>query len=39
MFDFIDQKEQLHALYGIFFSFLQDEKMVRRAEEHMGLTK
>ncbi|XP_008634407.1 PREDICTED: centromere protein I isoform X1 [Corvus brachyrhynchos] len=27
MFDFIDRKEQLHALYGIFFFFLQDEKM------------
>ncbi|OWK54351.1 Centromere protein I [Lonchura striata] len=27
MFDFIDHKEQLHALYGIFFSFLQDERM------------
>ncbi|XP_074003823.1 centromere protein I [Numenius arquata] len=27
MFDFIDHKEQLHALYGFFFSFLQDEKM------------
>ncbi|XP_071613663.1 centromere protein I [Heliangelus exortis] len=27
VFDFIDHKEQLHALYGIFFSFLQDEKM------------
>ncbi|NXY76252.1 CENPI protein, partial [Glareola pratincola] len=27
MFDFIDHKEELHALYGFFFSFLQDEKM------------
>ncbi|XP_008936516.1 PREDICTED: centromere protein I [Merops nubicus] len=27
MFDFIDHKEKLHALYGFFFSFLQDEKM------------
>uniref|UniRef100_A0A8C6ZWZ6 Centromere protein I n=1 Tax=Nothoprocta perdicaria TaxID=30464 RepID=A0A8C6ZWZ6_NOTPE len=27
MFDFIDHKDQLHALYGFFFSFLQDEKM------------
>ncbi|XP_009995375.1 PREDICTED: centromere protein I [Chaetura pelagica] len=27
MFDFIDHKEQLHALYGFFFFFLQDEKM------------
>ncbi|KFP86906.1 Centromere protein I, partial [Apaloderma vittatum] len=27
VFDFIDRKEQLHALYGFFFSFLQDEKM------------
>ncbi|XP_014732647.1 PREDICTED: centromere protein I [Sturnus vulgaris] len=27
VFDFIDQKEQLHAIYGFFFSFLQDEKM------------
>ncbi|NXL54425.1 CENPI protein, partial [Podilymbus podiceps] len=27
VFDFIDHKEQLHALYGIFFSFLQDEKL------------
>ncbi|NWW42705.1 CENPI protein, partial [Pedionomus torquatus] len=27
MFDFIDRKEQLHALYGFFFSILQDEKM------------
>ncbi|KAK4810028.1 hypothetical protein QYF61_005091 [Mycteria americana] len=27
VFDFIDHKEQLHALYGFFFSFLQDEKM------------
>ncbi|NXX14563.1 CENPI protein, partial [Podargus strigoides] len=27
MFDFIDHKEQLHALYGFFFSFLQDDKM------------
>ncbi|XP_010140251.1 PREDICTED: centromere protein I [Buceros rhinoceros silvestris] len=27
VFDFIDHKEQVHALYGFFFSFLQDEKM------------
>ncbi|NXL65143.1 CENPI protein, partial [Chordeiles acutipennis] len=27
VFDFIDHKEQIHALYGFFFSFLQDEKM------------
>ncbi|KFQ83205.1 Centromere protein I, partial [Phaethon lepturus] len=27
MFDFVDHKEQIHALYGFFFSFLQDEKM------------
>uniref|UniRef100_A0A8D0GLT2 Centromere protein I n=1 Tax=Sphenodon punctatus TaxID=8508 RepID=A0A8D0GLT2_SPHPU len=27
MFDFIDHKEQLHSLYGIFFHFLQDEKL------------
>ncbi|XP_005420001.1 centromere protein I [Geospiza fortis] len=27
MFDFIDHKEQLNALYGFFFFFLQDEKM------------
>ncbi|KAL2304456.1 hypothetical protein Nmel_013207, partial [Mimus melanotis] len=27
VFDFIDHKEQLNALYGFFFSFLQDEKM------------
>ncbi|KAL9837435.1 LOW QUALITY PROTEIN: centromere protein I [Geothlypis trichas] len=27
VFDFIDHKEQLHALYGFFFAFLQDEKM------------
>uniref|UniRef100_A0A669Q7V2 Centromere protein I n=1 Tax=Phasianus colchicus TaxID=9054 RepID=A0A669Q7V2_PHACC len=27
MFDFIDQKEQVHALYGIFFFFLNDEKL------------
>nr|XP_002187390.3 centromere protein I [Taeniopygia guttata]XP_041572180.1 centromere protein I [Taeniopygia guttata] len=27
MFDYIDHKEQLHALYGIFFSFLQDERL------------
>ncbi|XP_053811939.1 centromere protein I [Vidua chalybeata] len=27
VFDFIDHKEQLHALYGFFFSFLQDEKL------------
>lgn len=27
MFDFIDHKEQVHALYGIFFSFLNDEKL------------
>ncbi|XP_009950912.1 PREDICTED: centromere protein I [Leptosomus discolor] len=27
VFDFIDRKEQLRALYGFFFSFLQDEKM------------
>ncbi|NXD86624.1 CENPI protein, partial [Halcyon senegalensis] len=27
VFDFIDHKEKLHALYGFFFSFLQDEKM------------
>lgn len=27
MFDFIDRKEQLHALYGFFFSFLYDDKL------------
>ncbi|XP_068552989.1 centromere protein I [Anas acuta] len=27
MFDFIDCKEQLHALYGFFFSFIHDEKL------------
>ncbi|KAF7244814.1 Centromere protein I [Varanus komodoensis] len=27
MFDFIDQKEKINALYGCFFSFLQDEKL------------
>lgn len=27
VFDFIDHKEQLNALYGFFFLFLQDEKM------------
>ncbi|NXH15537.1 CENPI protein, partial [Bucco capensis] len=27
VFDFIDHKENLHALYGFFFSFLQDENM------------
>ncbi|NXN47846.1 CENPI protein, partial [Rhinoptilus africanus] len=27
MFDFVNHKEELHALYGFFFSFLQDEKM------------
>ncbi|KAL8180945.1 UNVERIFIED_CONTAM: hypothetical protein K2H54_042825, partial [Gekko kuhli] len=27
MFDFIDQKEQVNALYGFFFGFLQDEKL------------
>ncbi|XP_010713315.1 centromere protein I [Meleagris gallopavo] len=27
MFDFIDHKERIHALYGIFFSFLNDEKL------------
>ncbi|XP_048371026.1 centromere protein I [Sphaerodactylus townsendi] len=27
MFDFIDQKEQVNALYGFFFSFLQVEKL------------
>ncbi|XP_016153800.1 PREDICTED: centromere protein I [Ficedula albicollis] len=27
MFDFIDHKEQLRALYGFFFFFLQDDKM------------
>ncbi|NXW87812.1 CENPI protein, partial [Alopecoenas beccarii] len=27
VFDFVDHKEQLHALYGFFFSFLQEEKM------------
>ncbi|XP_035397803.1 centromere protein I isoform X2 [Cygnus atratus] len=27
MFDFIDRKEQLHALYGFFFSFLHDDKL------------
>ncbi|NXN19441.1 CENPI protein, partial [Indicator maculatus] len=27
MFDFIDCKEQLRALYGVFFYLLQDEKM------------
>lgn len=39
MFNFVDQKEQINALYGFFFHFLRDEKMVRRAEEHMELTK
>uniref|UniRef100_A0A6J0UM80 Centromere protein I isoform X1 n=2 Tax=Pogona vitticeps TaxID=103695 RepID=A0A6J0UM80_9SAUR len=28
MFDFIDQKEKVNALYGCFFSFLQDEKLL-----------
>ncbi|NXI35254.1 CENPI protein, partial [Galbula dea] len=27
VFDFIDHKEKLHAMYGFFFSFLQDEKL------------
>ncbi|NXN97497.1 CENPI protein, partial [Rhinopomastus cyanomelas] len=27
MFDFIDHKEQINALYGFFFFFLQDEKL------------
>ncbi|XP_027756554.1 centromere protein I isoform X2 [Empidonax traillii] len=27
VFDFIDHKEQINALYGFFFSFLQDEKL------------
>ncbi|XP_061212712.1 centromere protein I isoform X2 [Neopsephotus bourkii] len=27
VFDFIDHKEDLHALYGFFFFFLQEEKM------------
>uniref|UniRef100_A0A672VA82 Centromere protein I n=1 Tax=Strigops habroptila TaxID=2489341 RepID=A0A672VA82_STRHB len=27
VFDFIDHKEDLHALYGIFFQFVQDGKM------------
>lgn len=27
VFDLIEHKEQLHALYGIFFFFLQDEKL------------
>uniref|UniRef100_A0A674JQV2 Centromere protein I n=1 Tax=Terrapene triunguis TaxID=2587831 RepID=A0A674JQV2_9SAUR len=27
MFDFIDHKEKLHALYGFFFCSLQDEKL------------
>ncbi|KFV73146.1 Centromere protein I, partial [Dryobates pubescens] len=27
MFDYIDSKEQLHALYAVFFHLLQDEKM------------
>ncbi|XP_015715720.1 centromere protein I [Coturnix japonica] len=27
MFDFIDQKEQVHALYGVFFFILNDEKL------------
>ncbi|XP_041252544.1 centromere protein I [Onychostruthus taczanowskii] len=27
VFDFIDHKEQIHALYGFFFSFLQDENL------------
>lgn len=31
MFDFIDRKEQLRALYCVFFYLLQDEKMVRAA--------
>lgn len=39
VFDFIDRKEDLRALYGFFFFFLQEEKMVRRAEEYMELTK
>lgn len=39
VFDFIDHKEDLRALYGFFFFFLQEEKMVRRAEEYMELTK
>ncbi|XP_042336432.1 centromere protein I isoform X2 [Sceloporus undulatus] len=28
MFDFIDQKEKINALYGFFFNFLQDEKLL-----------
>ncbi|XP_061454742.1 centromere protein I isoform X2 [Rhineura floridana] len=28
MFDFIDQKEKVNALYGFFFSLLQDEKLL-----------
>nr|XP_060612349.1 centromere protein I [Anolis sagrei ordinatus]XP_060612350.1 centromere protein I [Anolis sagrei ordinatus] len=27
MFDFIDQKEKINALYGFFFNFLEDEKL------------
>ncbi|KAM3827731.1 centromere protein I [Vipera latastei] len=27
MYDFIDHKEKVNALYGFFFNFLQDEKM------------
>jgi len=39
MFDFIDHKEQVHALYGIFFSFLNDEKLVRRTEKYTKFNK
>ncbi|KAH0631005.1 hypothetical protein JD844_004467 [Phrynosoma platyrhinos] len=28
MFEFIDQKEKINALYGFFFNFLQDEKLL-----------
>ncbi|XP_062998086.1 centromere protein I [Elgaria multicarinata webbii] len=28
MFDFIDRKEKVNALYGFFFSFLQDDKLL-----------
>ncbi|NXP43373.1 CENPI protein, partial [Heliornis fulica] len=27
VFDFLDRKKEIHALYGFFFSFLQDDKM------------
>uniref|UniRef100_G3WMR3 Centromere protein I n=1 Tax=Sarcophilus harrisii TaxID=9305 RepID=G3WMR3_SARHA len=30
MFDFIDHKEEMNALYGFIFSFLQDESMVSK---------